>query len=93
MSLKEVIRTSGDVRRVLAQTMVDIRTGDIPVETGLAVATLAKEISASIQAEVNVAKVQASMLKEGKSIGNLTQLGKMTIEDAGSTPTLSGSAN
>ena len=35
MSLKEVIRTSGDVRRVLAQTMVDIRTGDIPVETGL----------------------------------------------------------
>lgn len=91
MSIKEIIRTSGDVRRTLAQTMVDIRSGDMSVDKGMAVAALAKEITASIQAEVNVAKVKATMLNEGRDIGTITTLGKMIIEDAGSVPTLSGS--
>lgn len=90
MSIKEIIRTSGDIRRTLAQTMVDIRSGDLSVDKGMAVAALAKEITASIQAEVNVAKVKASMLSEGRNIGEMTNLGKMIIEDAGAVPTLSG---
>ena len=90
MSIKEVIRTSGDVRRTLAQTMVDIRAGELSVDKGMAIAALAKEITASIQAEVNVAKVQSAMLKEGRNMGDLTRLGKMVIEDAGTVPTLSG---
>lgn len=91
MSIKEIIRTSGDVRRTLAQTMVDIRSGDMSVDKGMAVAALAKEITSSIQAEVNVAKIKAVMLNEGRDIGTITTLGKMIIEDAGSVPTLSGS--
>lgn len=90
MTIKEVIRTAGDVRRTLAQTMVDVKSGEISVDKGMCVAALAKEITASIQAEVNVAKVQASMLNEGKDMGKLTQIGRMVIEDAGSVPTLSG---
>lgn len=90
MSIKEIIRTSGDIRRTLAQTMVDIRSGDLSVDRGMAVAALAKEITASIQAEVNVAKVKASMLSEGRNIGEMTNLGKMIIEDADAVPTLSG---
>jgi len=90
MSIKEVIRTSGDVRRTLAQTMVDVRSGELSVDKGLCVAHLAKEITASIQAEVNVAKVQSAMLAEGRNMGNLTQLGKLVIEDSGAVPTLSG---
>lgn len=89
--MKEVIRTSGDIRRVLAQTMIDIRAGDLSVEKGLCVATIAKEITASMQAEVNVAKVRVSMLAVGKSMGEITTMGKLVIEDEGSTPTLSGS--
>lgn len=90
MSIKEVIRTSGDVRRTLAQTMIDIRASELSVDKGMAIAALAKEITASIQAEVNVAKVQSAMLKEGRNMGDLTHLGKMVIEDAGTAPTLSG---
>lgn len=90
MTIKEVIRTAGDVRRTLAQTMVDVRTGDISVDKGMCVAALAKEITSSIQAEVNVAKVKASMLSEGRNIGNLTSIGGLIIEEAGSVPTLSG---
>lgn len=93
MSIKEVIRTAGDVRRTLAQTMVDIRTGDLSVDKGMCVAALAKEITASIQSEVNAAKVQAAMLAEGRNMGNLTQLGRLVIEDAGAVPTLSGASD
>ncbi len=90
--INEVIRTAGDVRRTLAQTMVDVRTGGISVDKGMCVAALAKEITASIQAEVNVAKVKAVMLDAGKDMGTLTHLGKLVIEDAGTVPTLSGAA-
>lgn len=92
MSLNEVIRTSGDVRRCLAQTMSDLRAGTIPVATALAIAANAKEITASLQVEVNVAKVRIQTMDSGKALGELTHLGKMIIED-GSTPTLSGASS
>jgi len=90
MSVKEIIRTTGDVRRTLAQTMVDIRSGAMSVDKGMAVASLAKEITSSIQSEVNAAKVRVAMQDTGRSMGALTQIGQMVIEDAGSVPTLSG---
>ena len=43
-----------------------------------------------MQAEVNVAKVRVQMLASGKNMGEVTQMGKMVIEDEGSVPTLSG---
>lgn len=90
MALNEVIRTSGDIRRTLAQTMIDIRSGELSVEKGMCVAAIAKEITASMQAEVNVAKVRVSMLSIGKNMGEITTMGKLVIEDEGSVPTLSG---
>lgn len=89
MALNEIIRTSGDVRRLLAQTMSDIRSGDISVDKANAIAALSKELTASLQAEVNVAKVRIQTMDSGKALGELTHLGKMIIEDT-STPTLSG---
>ena len=89
MALNEVIRTSGDVRRLLAQTMSDIRSGDISVDKANAIAALSKELTASLQVEVNVAKERIQTLDNGKALGELTHLGKMLIED-NSTPTLSG---
>lgn len=89
MSLNEVVTTSGDLRRVLAQTMVEIKNGQLSVDRGLAIASLSKEITASLQAEVNVAKVRVAMLSAGKNLGDVTSLGKLIIED-GSTPMLSG---
>ena len=79
--MKEVIRTSGDIRRTLAQTMVDIRCGDLSVDKGLAVAAVAKEITASLQVEVNIAKTRLTMMHVGLSIGDITQMGKLVIEE------------
>jgi hypothetical protein len=90
MALNEVIRTSGDIRRYLAQTMVQVGNGDMAVDRGLGIAALAKEITSSMQAEVNVAKVKISMLAAGADLGKTTKLGHLLIEQDGSTPTLSG---
>jgi len=90
MAVNEIIRTSGDLRRILAQTMVEIKSGELSVEKGMCVAALSKEITSSLQVEVNVAKVRVAMLQGGHDIGRLTHMGKMIIEDS-SVPTLSGS--
>lgn len=88
--MNETIQSSGDIRRFLAQTMVDIRTGAVSVDKGLAIAAMSKEITASLQAEVNVAKVRVSMLQAGKNMGELTRLGRLVIGDDGGTPMLNG---
>lgn len=90
MQMTEVIRTSGDIRRVLAQTMMEIKNGELSTEKGMAIAALSKEITASMQTEVNVAKVRVAMLSAGANLGELTKLGQLIIEDAGSVPTISG---
>lgn len=90
MSIKEVIRTSGDIRRALAQAMVDVRTGDLSTEKGMCIAALSKEITSNLQVEVNVAKVRIQLGETGASMGKLTNLGRLIIQDEGSTPTLTG---
>lgn len=87
--MKEVIRTAGDVRRTLAQSIVDVRSGDLSVDKGMCVAALAKELTASLQVEVNVAKVRIQLGESGATLGKLTALGRLIIEDDG-VPTLSG---
>ena len=87
--MKEVIRTAGDVRRTLAQSIVDVRSGDLSVDKGMCVAALAKELTASLQVEVNVAKVRIQLGESGATLGKLTTLGRLIIEDDG-VPTLSG---
>lgn len=86
----EILKTSGDIRRFLAQTMTKISSGDLSVDKGVAIAALAKEITSSMQVEVNVAKTKLSLLDIGADIGKITHMGKLIIEDAGSTPVLDG---
>ena len=88
--INEVIRTTGDVRRTLAQSITDIRTGALDVSTGMAIAALAKELTATLQVEVNVAKTQLAIQASGADMGAITTMGRLVIEDAGSVPTLSG---
>jgi hypothetical protein len=89
-NIKEIIRTSGDVRRILAQTMIDVKDGSLEVSRGLAVASLAKELNNNLQVEVNIAKVRVSVAASGKNMGEVTEMGRLVIEDAGSVPTLRG---
>lgn len=87
--VNEVIRTSGDVRRLIAETMQDVRSGRIDTSKATAIAALAKELTSSMQAEVNVAKVNMALRKEGMGMNKISNMGKLLIGDD-STPTLDG---
>lgn len=93
MKINEVIRTSGDLRRALAQTIGDVRSGAVPVDRGMCVAALANQVNGSLDVEVKVAKVRAEMLKAGQNMGELTHIGKLVIEESGSVPTLDGTVH
>jgi ABC-type bacteriocin/lantibiotic exporter with double-glycine peptidase domain len=87
--MNEVIRTSGDVRRMIAESMQEIRSGKMDTSRGQVIAALAKELTASLQAEVNVAKINMQLLKEGVSVNKISHMGKLLIGDE-ATPTLDG---
>lgn len=87
--INEVIRTSGDIRRLIAESMQEVRTGKMDTGKAQAIAALAKELTASMQAEVNVAKVNMQLRKEGMSMQNISHMGKLLIGDD-STTTLDG---
>lgn len=89
--LNEVIRTSGDVRRLIAESMQDVRSGKMDAGKAQAIASLAKELTANMQAEVNVAKVNMLLRKEGVAMNKISHMGKLLIGDD-STPTLDGTA-
>lgn len=87
--MNEIIRTSGDVRRMIAETMQEVRSGKLDRSSGETIAALAKELTASMQVEVNVAKVNMQLMKEGMSVNKISHMGKLLIGDD-STPTLDG---
>lgn len=87
--LNEVIRTSGDVRRMIAETMQEIRSGKIDSSRGQTIAALAKELTASMQAEVNVAKLNMQLMKEGMNVNKISNMGRLLIGDD-NAPTLDG---
>lgn len=87
--VSEVIRTSGDIRRLIAESMQEVRSGKMDTAKAQAIAALAKELTSSMQAEVNVAKVNMALRKEGMAMNTISNMGKLLIGDD-STPTLDG---
>jgi hypothetical protein len=87
--INEVIRTSGDIRRLIAESMQEVRAGRMDVGKAQAIAVLAKELTASMQVEVNVAKVNMQLREAGMGQQKVSHMGKLLIGDE-STPTLNG---
>ena len=90
--LNEVIRSSGDVRRLIAECMQDVRAGKMDAAQAQAIAALSKELTASMQAEVNVAKVNITLRKEGMGMRKISHMGQLLI-DGGTVPILSGQSD
>jgi hypothetical protein len=66
--------------------MVAVRKGEITVASATCMAGLSKEITASMQVEVNVAKVRAQLLDSGRGIEPLVRMGALLVgEGADST--------
>ena len=71
----------GDARRVILETILDLRHGKISVERSMAIAANMKVLNDSIQTEVNVAKVAIMAKEKGHDFGKVIKLGHQVIGD------------
>lgn len=71
------IESFGDARRVILETILDLRSGKISVERSMAIAENLKVLNDSIQTEVNVAKVAIMAKEKGETEPKLKMLQKV----------------
>ena len=73
------IATTGDARRMILDTIMELRRGDMPAATGMAIAANMKVLNDSIQTEINAAKL--SLVTEGRAhdFGQVVQMGQRLI--------------
>lgn len=73
------IRTFGDVRQLILQTIMNIRDGAVENNQAMVMAAHFKCLNDNINAEVNAAKVAMLARKEGFDFGTVVHMGKSII--------------
>lgn len=73
------ITTFGDARRMIIDTIMELRSGSMDVGRGMAIAANMKVLNDSIQVEINAAKM--SLLTEGRAhnFGRVVTMGTKLI--------------
>ena len=80
--MHEQISSFGDARRMILNTINELRQGTMNASTGLAIAANMKVLNDSVQVEVNAAKL--SYMTEGRAFnfGKVVQMGQRALVDA-----------
>lgn len=73
------IRTFGDTRRLILQTIMQIRDGGLDVSQGMAIAANLRELNNNIQCEINAAKLQLVAEERGHDFGKIVAMGRQVI--------------
>jgi hypothetical protein len=73
------IMTFGDVRRIIVETIMDVRSGAMPASTALAIAANMKVLNDSVQTEINAAKVSMLAHEKGHDFGRVVGMGQRLI--------------
>ena len=73
------LATFGDQRRMILDTIVALKNGDMDVNRGMAIAANFKVLNDSVQVEINAAKM--ALLTEGKAhnFGRIVGMGRRLI--------------
>jgi hypothetical protein len=73
------IKTFGDVRHLILQTIMNIRDGGLDTNQAMVMAAHFKCLNDNVNAEVNAAKVAMSARREGLDFGSVVQMGQRLI--------------
>jgi hypothetical protein len=79
MNKIKTIENFGDARRLILQTMIQLRDGEIPVHTGMAIAANMKVLNDNIQCEINAAKLSILAKEKGHDFGRVVKMGRALI--------------
>jgi hypothetical protein len=75
------VDTFGDVRRLILETVINIRDENITVSQGMAIAANIKVLNDNIQAEINAAKLSIATEGRAHQFGNVVSMGRRLISD------------
>ena len=73
------IRTFGDVRKLLIETIVDLKDGKCDVGRGMAIAANMKVLNDNVQVEINAAKMALATEDKVHNFGLIVGMGQRLI--------------
>lgn len=71
--------TTGDSRRIIVETIIALKSGEMPASTGMAIAANMKVLNDSIQIEINAAKMAITAQQLGHDFGRVVGMGQRLI--------------
>jgi hypothetical protein len=71
--------TTGDARRLILETIVDLRNGAMPVDRGQAIAANMRVLNESMMVEVKAARLAMEAKENNHDFGEVVQLGQRQI--------------
>jgi len=77
--MKNQTITTGDARKVILETIIELKSGKMDISRGLAIAANMKGLNDSLQVEVNVAKLSLIAASVGRDFGEVMRLGQKPI--------------
>ena len=90
MSKITTVKSFGDVRQLILQTIIGIRDGEISTSQAIAIAANMRELNSNIQCEINATKLSLLADNRAAKFGNVVSMGRRLIgenaEDSGNEP-------
>lgn len=76
---KNQLTTFGDVRRMILDTIIQLRDKDMDVNRGMAIAANFKVLNDNVQVEINAAKMAHTTNGEAHNFGRMVGMGQRYI--------------
>lgn len=78
------LATFGDVRRMIIDTIVELRHGNMDASRGMAIAANMKVLNDNVQVEINAAKLALATEGKAHTFGRVVGMGRRLIGNDGS---------
>lgn len=73
------LATFGDQRRMILDTIMELKNGSMDVGRGMAIAANMKVLNDSVQTEINAVKMSIQARKEGHDFGQVVGMGQKLL--------------
>lgn len=73
------LATFGDQRRMILDTICELKNGTMDVNRGMAIAANMKVLNESVQTEINVAKMAIAARQAGHEFGRVVGMGQRLL--------------
>ena len=73
------LATFGDQRRMILDTIMELKNGTMDVNRGMAIAANMKVLNDSVQVEINTVKVSMAARQSGHDFGKVVGMGQKMI--------------